>query len=284
MLKIYTQAKVIIRNDRGYMDIDALIGAIVCIFCMILMLLLFAICFEPLQQEKDVTNGQYLMEYWATTYRPNQSLSDRETEQIEIRKVIKILTTHENLQTFKNIAIISIVVFFILIVLGTLFCFVLLKNKNHRKKKSHEKTTIKPEPIQAQEPQTSDVLLDLIKQLQIALDCQSLASQNTTLQELGVIIVKIRRKQRENPDDSMIITYSTTFAETATRLLRTYFAVDKEQNVSIENISKIKSEIIESFPVFLRYYRNVLNRMYEQQYYDVSSDVAVVKSLNNDFI
>ena len=194
------------------------------------------------------------------------------------------MSTPENLQTFKNTAIISIVVFFILIVLGTLFCFVLLKNKQHRKKKSHEKITVEPDLIQLHEPLRADIFLDLHKQLQLALDCQSLAAQKKTLQELGVIIIRIRRKQRENPDDSMIITYSTSFAETATRLLRTYLAVDKEQNISIENISKIKSEIIESFPVFLRCYRNVLNRMYEQQYYDVSSDVAVVKSLNNDFI
>lgn len=275
-------------NNRGYVELEMMIYTLVYFLILIIASILIGSAIYPDQssQEQQLSDGQQLKAYLASTYNPNQSLSEpTETEQVELREFIKILTTPENLQTFKNIAIISTTVFFILITLGSILCFALLKNNHHRKKKihPHERLTDATKPIQPQEPQTSDVFLDLIKQLQIALDCQSLASHNTTLQELGVIIVKIRRKQRENPDGSMIQSYSTSFAETATRLLRTYLAVDKEQKVSLENISKIKSEIIESFPVFLRYYRNVLNRMYEQQYYDVSSDVAVVKSINNDF-
>ena len=50
----------------------------------------------------------------------------------------------------------------------------------------------------------------------------------------------------------------------------------------MENINKIRNEIIASFPPLLEFYQDYLNRLYDAQYFDVASDVEVVKSISGD--
>lgn len=124
-------------------------------------------------------------------------------------------------------------------------------------------------------------LQKLIGLLKTAKRRESLYPQEAILEDLEVVVAKVRDKIGSD-QTSFFPQYASYHADTATELLETYLDLDRKHDDSVENINNIRNEIIESFPLLLIYYQDFLNRLYDAQYFDVASDVAVVKSISED--
>ncbi|OFV72195.1 hypothetical protein [Acetobacterium wieringae] len=125
-------------------------------------------------------------------------------------------------------------------------------------------------------------LQKLIGLLKTAKRRESLYSQEVILEDLEAVISKVRDKISKEPDLQVFPQYASHHAETAIQLLNTYLDLDRTPDDSMENINKIRNEIIASFPPLLEFYQDYLNRLYDAQYFDVASDVEVVKSISAD--
>ncbi|WP_303869603.1 hypothetical protein [Acetobacterium wieringae] len=125
-------------------------------------------------------------------------------------------------------------------------------------------------------------LQKLIGLLKTAKRRESLYSQEVILEDLEAVVSKVRDKISKEPDLQVFPQYASHHAETATQLLNTYLDLDRTPDDSVENINKIRNEIIASFPPLLEFYQDYLNRLYDAQYFDVASDVEVVKSISAD--
>ncbi|MEA4806060.1 hypothetical protein [Acetobacterium wieringae] len=125
-------------------------------------------------------------------------------------------------------------------------------------------------------------LQKLIGLLKTAKRRESLYSQEVILEDLEAVVSKVRDKINKEPDLQVFPQYASHHAETAIQLLNTYLDLDRTPDDSEENINKIRNEIIASFPPLLEFYQDYLNRLYDAQYFDVASDVEVVKSISAD--
>lgn len=125
-------------------------------------------------------------------------------------------------------------------------------------------------------------LQKLIGLLKTAKRRESLYSQEAILEDLEAVVSKVRDKISSDQNLQVFPQYASYHAETATQLLNTYLDLDRTQDETVENINKIRNEIIASFPPLLEFYQNYLNRLYDAQYFDVASDVEVVKSISGD--
>lgn len=125
-------------------------------------------------------------------------------------------------------------------------------------------------------------LQKLIGLLKTAKRRESLYPQEAILEDLEAVISKVRDKIGHDQKLQVSPQYASYHAETATQLLSTYLDLDRTQDESVENINKIRNEIIASFPPLLEFYQDYLNRLYDAQYFDVASDVEVVKSISED--
>ncbi|MEL7661938.1 hypothetical protein [Acetobacterium wieringae] len=125
-------------------------------------------------------------------------------------------------------------------------------------------------------------LQKLIGLLKTAKRRESLYSQEVILEDLEAVVSKVRDKISKEPDLQVFPQYARYHAETAIQLLNTYLDLDHTPDDSVENINKIRNEIIASFPPLLEFYQDYLNRLYDAQYFDVASDVEVVKSISAD--
>lgn len=125
-------------------------------------------------------------------------------------------------------------------------------------------------------------LQKLIGLLKTAKRRESLYSQEAILEDLEAVVSKVRDKISRDQELRVFPQYASYHAETATQLLNTYLDLDRTQDESVENINKIRNEIIASFPPLLEFYQDYLNRLYDAQYFDVASDVEVVKSISDD--
>ncbi|OXS27176.1 MAG: hypothetical protein BI182_10840 [Acetobacterium sp. MES1] len=125
-------------------------------------------------------------------------------------------------------------------------------------------------------------LQKLIGLLKTAKRRESLYSQEVILEDLEAVVSKVRDKINKEPDLQVFPQYASHHAETAIQLLNTYLDLDRTPDDSVENINKIRNEIIASFPPLLEFYQDYLNRLYDAQYFDVASDVEVVKSMSAD--
>ncbi|KAF5061304.1 hypothetical protein DSECCO2_316790 [anaerobic digester metagenome] len=125
-------------------------------------------------------------------------------------------------------------------------------------------------------------LQKLIGLLKTAKRRESLYSQEVILEDLEAVVSKVRDKISKEPDLQVFPQYASHHAETAIQLLNTYLDLDRTPDDSVENINKIRNEIIASFPPLLEFYQDYLNRLYDAQYFDVASDVEVVKSISAD--
>lgn len=123
-------------------------------------------------------------------------------------------------------------------------------------------------------------LQKLIGLLKTAKRRESLYSQEVILEDLEAVVSKVRDKISKEPDLQIFPQYARYHAETAIALLNTYLDLDRTPDESVENISKIRNEIIATFPPLLEFYQDYLNRLYDAQYFDVASDVEVVKSMS----
>lgn len=125
-------------------------------------------------------------------------------------------------------------------------------------------------------------LQKLIGLLKTAKRRESLYSQEVILEDLEAVVSKVREKISKEPELQVFPQYASHHAETAIQLLNTYLDLDRTPDDSVENINKIRNEIIASFPPLLKFYQDYLNRLYDAQYFDVASDVEVVKSISED--
>jgi hypothetical protein len=125
-------------------------------------------------------------------------------------------------------------------------------------------------------------LQKLIGLLKTAKRRESLYSQEAILEDLEAVVSKVRDKISSDQELRVFPQYASYHAETAIQLLNTYLDLDRTQDESVENINKIRNEIIASFPPLLEFYQDYLNRLYDAQYFDVASDVEVVKSISAD--
>ncbi|URN84949.1 hypothetical protein [Acetobacterium wieringae] len=125
-------------------------------------------------------------------------------------------------------------------------------------------------------------LQKLIGLLKTAKRRESLYSQEVILEDLEAVVSKVRDKINKEPDLQVFPQYASHHAETAIQLLNTYLDLDRTPDDSVENINKIRNEIIASFPPLLEFYQDYLNRLYDAQYFDVAIDVEVVKSISAD--
>ncbi len=125
-------------------------------------------------------------------------------------------------------------------------------------------------------------LQKLIGLLKTAKRRESLYSQEVILEDLEAVVSKVRDKISKEPDLQIFPQYARYHAETAIALLNTYLDLDRSPDESVENINKIRNEIIATFPPLLAFYQDYLNRLYDAQYFDVASDVEVVKSISAD--
>jgi hypothetical protein len=125
-------------------------------------------------------------------------------------------------------------------------------------------------------------LQKLIGLLKTAKRRESLYSQEVILDDLEDVVSKVRDKISKEPELQVFPQYASHHAETAIQLLQTYLDLDRTPDDSVENINKIRNEIIASFPPLLKFYQDYLNRLYDAQYFDVASDVEVVKSISAD--
>lgn len=125
-------------------------------------------------------------------------------------------------------------------------------------------------------------LQKLIGLLKTAKRRESLYSQEVILEDLEAVVSKVRDKISKEPDLQVFPQYASHHAETAIQLLNAYLDLDRTPDDSVENINKIRNEIIASFPPLLEFYQDYLNRLYDAQYFDVASDVEVVKSISAD--
>lgn len=125
-------------------------------------------------------------------------------------------------------------------------------------------------------------LQKLIGLLKTAKRRESLYSQEVILDDLEDVVSKVRDKISKEPELQVFPRYASHHAETAIQLLQTYLDLDRTPDDSVENINNIRNEIIASFPPLLKFYQDYLNRLYDAQYFDVASDVEVVKSISAD--
>ena len=125
-------------------------------------------------------------------------------------------------------------------------------------------------------------LQKLIGLLKTAKRRESLYSQEVILDDLEDVVSKVRDKISKEPELQVFPQYASHHAETAIQLLQTYLDLDRTPDDSVENINNIRNEIIASFPPLLKFYQDYLNRLYDVQYFDVASDVEVVKSISAD--
>lgn len=125
-------------------------------------------------------------------------------------------------------------------------------------------------------------LQKLIGLLKTAKRRESLYPQESILEDLEAVVSKVRDKISKEPDLQVFPQYARYHAETAIQLLNTYLDLDRTPDDSVENINKIRNEIIATFPPLLEFYQDYLNRLYDAQYFDVASDVEVVKSILGD--
>nr|WP_320027002.1 hypothetical protein [uncultured Acetobacterium sp.] len=125
-------------------------------------------------------------------------------------------------------------------------------------------------------------LQKLIGLLKTAKRRESLYSQEVILDDLEDVVSKVRDKISKEPELQVFPQYASHHAETAIQLLQTYLDLDRIPDDSVENINNIRNEIIASFPPLLKFYQDYLNRLYDVQYFDVASDVEVVKSISAD--
>lgn len=140
-----------------------------------------------------------------------------------------------------------------------------------------------PEPVQIIDRciREQAKLQKLIGLLKTAKRRESLYPQEAILEDLEGVVSKVRDKIGSD-QTSFFPQYASYHADTAIELLENYLELDQNFDESVENINKIRNEIIESFPWLLIYYQDFLNRLYDAQYFDVASDVAVVKSISED--
>lgn len=125
-------------------------------------------------------------------------------------------------------------------------------------------------------------LQKLIGLLKTAKRRESLYPQEAILEDLEAVVLKVRDKISKDQELQVFPQYARYHAETAIALLNTYLDLDRTQDESVENINKIRNEIIATFPPLLEFYQDYLNRLYDAQYFDVASDVEVVKSIAED--
>jgi hypothetical protein len=137
-------------------------------------------------------------------------------------------------------------------------------------------------PLQDRAIKEQARLQKLIGLLKTAKRRESLYPQEAILEDLEAVVSKVRDKICKDQELRVFPQYASYHAETAITLLNTYLDLDRTHDESVENINKIRLEIIASFPPLLDYYQDYLNRLYDTQYFDVASDVDVVKSISGD--
>ncbi|WKY43484.1 hypothetical protein Q5O14_12675 [Eubacteriaceae bacterium ES2] len=152
------------------------------------------------------------------------------------------------------------------------------KNVQSQLEVVYEKKTVSQQAL----PEINDLqnLISLVRSSGLK---DSLFDQWQMLHQLEDILKLIRDFLDKEPEQVFRQPFKEYYLKTTAQLLQTYQNLDritKKSSEQIQNAEKSKAEIIEVLPSVIDYFSNYLNRLFESQYFDISSETEVIEAIS----